>query len=243
MLVWCTIYYSCAGGDSHLEMLSYVSKIGQLSVLRVLKQDGVPVIKSSSLTNCNFSTMTRVPSLISEKDKRPQSGGTHYFLPSRSGHVVRCRDKDGNFIDSKHVTERFMRLGNGIWLKRHREYEEPSFFKIAKRGTKYIYKTQRHIMCAGWMVNNLDKLVTHKFKKHRWTVTDPYVGYDETAKFYYNPVDMPGINQGKRGEKRTRSWVRFQEHLKLSSATKRRHLRDPGQSNRQKPIPKNRLFH
>lgn len=205
-------------------------------------------MKSSSFHNCTSAAMTKMSLLSVEKGKSISqstfgSTGTHSYIPSRHTHVVRCKDKDGKMIDSKHVTERFMRLGNGMWLKRHRDYEEPSFFKIAKRGTRYIYHTQRHSFCANWMASNLDKLVTKQFKKHRWTVTDPYAGYDETVKFYYNPADMPGINQGKRCERRAKSWVRYQEHLKLSSKSKRLQLRHPGQSNRQKPILKNKYFH
>lgn len=228
-----------------MTMISCVRRTAQLIVPHLLKQDGVLLYKSS-VNNCAFSAMTRMPShIFDSKDKLSPAkmGSTHRFVPSRNGHVVRCKDKNGNIVDSKHVTERFMRLGNGIWIRRHDDYEEPSFFKIAKHGTKYIHKTQRHSICTGWMAKNLDKLVTHKFKKHRWTVTDPYAGYDESAKFYYNPFEMPGINEGKRFEERARSWVRYKEHLKLSSDTKRRQLRDPRQSNRQKPILKKLYFH
>lgn len=156
--------------------------------------------------------------------------------------TVVSRNK-GKRKTSQMIISRFKRLGNGLWIHRIPGYKKKVWRMIMKSGgPRKLYNMRKHIICNNTQSTMLDKLVTDYWKRPRWIVTDPYKGYDEYAKFYYNPASVPGINEGRREEHNEYWWRRYNSLKQRRIVQKRKHLKVT-RSPRQKPIPKTGYFH
>lgn len=163
---------------------------------------------------------------------------------SQKRNVIVNSEKTGTKVSCPEVLARFKPLGNRLWLKRQAGYRKRLWKKYLKSGNpRKVYRLKRHVLCSVKDTKLLGKMVTEDWKKQRWTVTDPYAGYDLYSKFYYNPFNMPGVNSGKNAEMRDYNWQRYNETLKRNKQTKYHHKRRVGISNRQKPLLKYPYFH
>lgn len=159
--------------------------------------------------------------------------------------VTKYSKSRGKMRSAKIVVRRFKRLGNGLWIRRQAGYKHKAWRKRLKCGGPQIrYRQQRHIFCTSDHNKLFDKMVTPFYKRQRWTVTDPYKGYDEHVKFYYNPFDFPGVNKGRTAERREYFWRRIEDERARTDQTRKKQGNRSGLlATRRKVILKTNYFH
>jgi len=100
--------------------------------------------------------------------------------------------KKGKLKTSKMITQRFRRLGNGIWMRKQGGYKKKIHVKILrKRIIHKVYRRRQLVMCDLRQSRMLDNMVSPYYKKQKWIVEDPYKGYNQYSLHWYHPLDLP----------------------------------------------------
>ncbi|XP_072314459.1 large ribosomal subunit protein bL35m [Eucyclogobius newberryi] len=83
--------------------------------------------------------------------------------------------KKGKRKTCKSVTDRFMRLHCGLWLRRKAGYKKKLWRKVPARRRRL----REQVFCNKTQSRLLDKMTTSFWKRRNWFVNDPYLTYHD----------------------------------------------------------------
>ncbi|XP_025968588.1 large ribosomal subunit protein bL35m [Dromaius novaehollandiae] len=117
---------------------------------------------------------------------RPAGGGAASvlssvtsLLPSILQQPVRtltyCSLRNGKRKTVKAVVERFLRLHNGLWVRRRAGYKK----KLWKKSAAQKKRLRELVLCNRTQCKLLDKMTTSFWKRRNWYVDDPYQKYHD----------------------------------------------------------------
>eukprot|EP00076_Gallus_gallus_P020706 XP_015141476.2 39S ribosomal protein L35, mitochondrial isoform X1 [Gallus gallus] len=75
----------------------------------------------------------------------------------------------------KAVVKRFLRLHNGLWVRRKSGYKK----KLWKKSTAQKKRLREFVLCNRTQCKLLDKMTTSFWKRRNWYVDDPYQKYHD----------------------------------------------------------------
>ncbi|KAF7666448.1 hypothetical protein LDENG_00108800 [Lucifuga dentata] len=110
-----------------------------------------------------YSILQRASALIPSLIQQPSRSLTYYSL------------KKGKRKSVKSVTERFLRLHCGLWLRRKAGYKK----KLWKKKPARKKRLREHVFCNKTQSKLLDKMTTSFWKRRNWYVNDPYLKYHD----------------------------------------------------------------
>ncbi|XP_042245319.1 39S ribosomal protein L35, mitochondrial [Thunnus maccoyii] len=110
-----------------------------------------------------FSILQRVSALAPSLTLQPSRSLTYYSL------------KKGKRKSVKSVTERFMRLHCGLWIRRKAGYKK----KLWKKKPARRKRLREHVFCNKTQSRLLDKMTTSFWKRRNWYANDPYLKYHD----------------------------------------------------------------
>ncbi|XP_026162608.1 large ribosomal subunit protein bL35m [Mastacembelus armatus] len=122
----------------------------------------VPVWAAAGQTP-RYNILQRVSALLPSVTKHPTRNLTYYSL------------KKGKRKSVKSVTERFMRLHCGLWIRRKAGYKK----KLWKKKPARRKRLREHVFCNKTQCRLLDKMTTSFWKRRNWYVNDPYLKYHD----------------------------------------------------------------
>ncbi|KAF6732944.1 39S ribosomal protein L35, mitochondrial [Oryzias melastigma] len=93
--------------------------------------------------------------------------------PSRS--LTYFSVKKGKRKSVKSVTQRFMRLHCGLWIRRKAGYKKKLWKKLPARRKRL----REIVFCNNTQSKLLDKMTTSFWKRRNWYVNDPYMKYHD----------------------------------------------------------------
>ncbi|KFV09507.1 hypothetical protein N339_08369, partial [Pterocles gutturalis] len=73
------------------------------------------------------------------------------------------------------VVERFLRLHNGLWVRRKAGYKK----KLWKKSAAQRKRLRELVLCNRTQCKLLDKMTTSFWKRRNWYVDDPYQKYHD----------------------------------------------------------------
>ncbi|NWH77277.1 RM35 protein, partial [Piaya cayana] len=106
-----------------------------------------------------FSVTSLLPSLLQQ--------------PART--VTYCSLRKGKRKTVKSVIDRFLRLHNGLWVRRQSGYKK----KLWKKSASQKKRLRDMILCTRTQCKLLDKMTTSFWKRRNWYVDDPYQKYHD----------------------------------------------------------------
>merc|ERR1712131_59920 len=83
--------------------------------------------------------------------------------------------KKGKRKTCKSVTDRFLRLHCGLWVRRKAGYKKRLWKKLPDRRQRL----RQHVFCNRTQSKLLDKMTTSFWKRRNWYVDDPYLKYHD----------------------------------------------------------------
>ncbi|KAF3701215.1 39S ribosomal protein L35, mitochondrial [Channa argus] len=110
-----------------------------------------------------FNILQRVSALLPSVTQQPSRSLTYYSI------------KKGKRKSVKSVTERFMRLHCGLWIRRKAGYKK----KLWKKKPARRKRLREHVFCNKTQCKLLDKMTTSFWKRRNWYVNDPYLKYHD----------------------------------------------------------------
>lgn len=109
------------------------------------------------------SILQRVLPLAASLTLQPSRSLTYYSV------------KKGKRKSVKSVTERFMRLHCGLWIRRKAGYKKKLWRKMPARRKRL----REHVFCNKTQSRLLDKMTTSFWKRRNWFLNDPYLTYHD----------------------------------------------------------------
>ncbi|XP_064304983.1 large ribosomal subunit protein bL35m [Phalacrocorax carbo] len=116
----------------------------------------------------------------------PPRGGTSSLLssvtpllpsilqqPART--LTYCSLRKGKKKTVKSVIDRFLRLHNGLWVRRKAGYKK----KLWKKSAAQKKRLRELTLCTRTQCKLLDKMTTSFWKRRNWYVDDPYQKYHD----------------------------------------------------------------
>ncbi|XP_053921478.1 39S ribosomal protein L35, mitochondrial [Cuculus canorus] len=97
------------------------------------------------------------------------------ILQQQSRTVTYCSLRKGKRKTVKSVVERFLRLHNGLWVRRQAGYKK----KLWKKSASQKKRLREMILCTRTQCKLLDKMTTSFWKRRNWYVDDPYQKYHD----------------------------------------------------------------
>uniref|UniRef100_UPI0037E70828 large ribosomal subunit protein bL35m n=1 Tax=Semicossyphus pulcher TaxID=241346 RepID=UPI0037E70828 len=110
-----------------------------------------------------YNILQRVSALIPSLTQQPSRSLTYYSV------------KKGKRKSVKSVTERFMRLHCGLWIRRKAGYKK----KLWKKRPARRKRLREHVFCNKTQSKLLDKMTTSFWKRRNWYADDPYQKYHD----------------------------------------------------------------
>ncbi|TKS86571.1 39S ribosomal protein L35, mitochondrial [Collichthys lucidus] len=110
-----------------------------------------------------YNILQRVSALIPSLTQQPSRSLTYYSV------------KKGKRKSIKSVTDRFMRLHCGLWIRRKAGYKK----KLWKKSPARRKRLREHVFCNKTQSKLLDKMTTSFWKRRNWYVDDPYLKYHD----------------------------------------------------------------
>ncbi|OXB50967.1 UNVERIFIED_CONTAM: hypothetical protein H355_005225 [Colinus virginianus] len=86
-----------------------------------------------------------------------------------------CSLRKGKRKSVKAVVKRFLRLHNGLWVRRKSGYKK----KLWKKSTAQKKRLREFVLCNGTQCKLLDKMTTSFWRRRNWYVDDPYQKYHD----------------------------------------------------------------
>ncbi|XP_053701753.1 39S ribosomal protein L35, mitochondrial [Synchiropus splendidus] len=83
--------------------------------------------------------------------------------------------KKGKRKSVKSVTQRFMRLHSGLWIRRQAGYKK----KLWQKSLARKRRLRQHVFCNKTQSKMLDKMTGKYWKRRNWYVDDPYLKYHD----------------------------------------------------------------
>ncbi|XP_045918738.1 39S ribosomal protein L35, mitochondrial [Micropterus dolomieu] len=114
-----------------------------------------------------YNILQRVSALTPSLTQQPSRSLTYYSV------------KKGKRKTVKSVTERFMRLHCGLWIRRKAGYKK----KLWKKKPARRKRLREHVFCNKTQSKLLDKMTTSFWKRRNWFVNDPYLKYHDRVNF------------------------------------------------------------
>ncbi|NXU81079.1 RM35 protein, partial [Oreotrochilus melanogaster] len=106
-----------------------------------------------------FSVTSLLPSVLHQ----PVRTVTYYSL------------RKGKRKTVKAVIDRFLRLHNGLWVRRKAGYKR----KLWKKSAAQRKRLRELVLCNRTQCKLLDKMTTSFWKRRNWYVDDPYQKYHD----------------------------------------------------------------
>ncbi|NWS19228.1 RM35 protein, partial [Pachyramphus minor] len=106
-----------------------------------------------------FSVTPLLPSIL----QQPARTLTYYSL------------RNGKRKSVKSVVKRFLRLHNGLWVRRKAGYKK----KLWKKSASQKKRLREFVLCNRTQCKLLDKMTTSFWKRRNWYVDDPYQKYQD----------------------------------------------------------------
>ncbi|XP_074548716.1 large ribosomal subunit protein bL35m [Halichoeres trimaculatus] len=110
-----------------------------------------------------YNILQRVSSLVPSLTQQPSRSLTYYSVKKAKRKSV------------KSVTQRFMRLHCGLWIRRKAGYKK----KLWKKKPARRKRLREHVFCNKSQCKLLDKMTTSFWKRRNWYVDDPYQKYHD----------------------------------------------------------------
>ncbi|XP_018545680.1 39S ribosomal protein L35, mitochondrial [Lates calcarifer] len=110
-----------------------------------------------------YNILQRVSALVPSLTVQPSRSLTYYSL------------KKGKRKTVKSVTERFMRLHCGLWIRRKAGYKK----KLWKKKPARRKRLREIVFCNKTQSKLLDKMTTSFWKRRNWYLNDPYMKYHD----------------------------------------------------------------
>ncbi|KAG8013378.1 Cilia-and flagella-associated protein 99 [Nibea albiflora] len=110
-----------------------------------------------------YNILQRVSALIPSLTQQPSRSLTYYSV------------KKGKRKTVKSVTDRFMRLHCGLWIRRKAGYKK----KLWKKSPPRRKRLREHVFCNKTQSKLLDKMTTSFWKRRNWYLDDPYLKYHD----------------------------------------------------------------
>ncbi|XP_077411538.1 large ribosomal subunit protein bL35m [Vanacampus margaritifer] len=107
--------------------------------------------------------LQRLSAFIPPLNQQPSRSLTYYSI------------KKGKRKSVKSVTQRFMRLHCGLWIRRKAGYKKKLWRKSAARRKRL----REHVFCNKTQSKKLDKMTTSYWRRRNWFVDDPYLKYHD----------------------------------------------------------------
>ncbi|OPJ70785.1 large ribosomal subunit protein bL35m [Patagioenas fasciata] len=98
--------------------------------------------------------------------------------PART--LTYCSLRKGKRKTVKAVTERFLRLHNGLWVRRQSGYKK----KLWKKSASQKKRLRELVLCTRTQCKLLDKMTTSFWKRRNWYVDDPYQKYHDRTNLH-----------------------------------------------------------
>ncbi|XP_032843278.2 39S ribosomal protein L35, mitochondrial isoform X1 [Tyto alba] len=86
-----------------------------------------------------------------------------------------CSLRKGKRKSVKAVLDRFLRLHNGLWVRRKSGYKK----KLWKKSAAQRKRLREMVLCTRTQCKLLDKMTTSFWKRRNWYVDDPYQKYHD----------------------------------------------------------------
>uniref|UniRef100_A0A8C3K2D7 Large ribosomal subunit protein bL35m n=1 Tax=Calidris pygmaea TaxID=425635 RepID=A0A8C3K2D7_9CHAR len=106
-------------------------------------------------------------------------GSVTSLLPSLLQQPARtltyCSLRKGKRKTVKAVINRFLRLHNGLWVRRKAGYKK----KLWKKSAAQKKRLRELVLCTRTQCKLLDKMTTSFWKRRNWYVDDPYQKYHD----------------------------------------------------------------
>ncbi|KAM6401937.1 large ribosomal subunit protein bL35m isoform 2-T2 [Pluvialis apricaria] len=93
--------------------------------------------------------------------------------PART--LTYCSLRNGKRKSVKAVVKRFLRLHNGLWVRRKAGYKK----KLWKKSAAQRKRLRELVLCTRTQCKLLDKMTTSFWKRRNWYVDDPYQKYHD----------------------------------------------------------------
>ncbi|XP_009469997.1 PREDICTED: 39S ribosomal protein L35, mitochondrial [Nipponia nippon] len=93
--------------------------------------------------------------------------------PART--LTYCSLRNGKRKTVKAVVDRFLRLHNGLWVRRKAGYKK----KLWKKSAAQKKRLRELVLCTRTQCKLLDKMTTSFWKRRNWYVDDPYQKYHD----------------------------------------------------------------
>ncbi|XP_039897197.1 39S ribosomal protein L35, mitochondrial [Simochromis diagramma] len=110
-----------------------------------------------------YNILQRVSALVPSLTQQPSRSLTYYSV------------KKGKRKSIKSVTDRFMRLHCGLWIRRKAGYKK----KLWKKKPARRKRLREIVFCSKTQCKLLDKMTTSFWKRRNWYVDDPYLKYHD----------------------------------------------------------------
>ncbi|XP_071411351.1 large ribosomal subunit protein bL35m [Pithys albifrons albifrons] len=91
--------------------------------------------------------------------------------PART--LIYCSIRRGKRKSVKAVVKRFLRLHNGLWVRRKAGYKK----RLWKKSASQRKRLREFVLCNRTQCKLLDKMTTSFWKRRNWYVDDPYQKY------------------------------------------------------------------
>ncbi|XP_041369259.1 39S ribosomal protein L35, mitochondrial-like isoform X2 [Gigantopelta aegis] len=135
----------------------------------------------------NFSTLCSQPAQTTCNTRLLENfGSCKYLTPCRTN--VRFSYNKGKPKSVKSITERFLRLHWGIWIRPRAGRQKKLWKKSMERKRRLRY----HVFCNRQQSRLFDKMVTKCWKEPKYYVDSPYEGYQKRTNMQkYYPERPP----------------------------------------------------
>ncbi|XP_040447632.1 39S ribosomal protein L35, mitochondrial [Falco naumanni] len=98
--------------------------------------------------------------------------------PART--LTYCSLRNGKRKSVKSVVKRFLRLHNGLWVRRKSGYKK----KLWKKSASQRKRLRELVLCTRTQCKLLDKMTTSFWKRRNWYVDDPYQKYHDRTNLH-----------------------------------------------------------
>ncbi|XP_039993452.1 39S ribosomal protein L35, mitochondrial [Xiphias gladius] len=120
-------------------------------------------LRSTVCQTPRYNILQRVSALVPSLTLQPSRNLTYYSL------------KKGKRKSVKSVTERFMRLHCGLWIRRKAGYKK----KLWKKKPARRKRLREIVFCNKTQSKLLDKMTTSFWRRRNWYLNDPYQKYHD----------------------------------------------------------------
>ncbi|XP_060790203.1 39S ribosomal protein L35, mitochondrial [Neoarius graeffei] len=127
------------------------------------RQSGLKPLPSLHSCGLQQTLLQRVSPVIPSLMQQPCRNLTYFSVKKGKRKTVRA------------VTQRFLRLHCGLWVRRKAGYKK----KLWKKSAARKKRLREHVFCNKTQCKKLDKMTTSFWKRRNWYLNDPYQKYHD----------------------------------------------------------------